>query len=231
MKIHTEYAQGSLEWLVARSGIPTASEFDQILTPEFKVRTGQMPASYLAKKVAEWWQGGPLPGFTGLDMDFGHILEDEALPWYELECGEKVQRVAFITNDEGTIGCSPDGLIGDDGGIEVKSPEAHTHVKYLLANEVPKDYIVQVHGSMYVTGRPWWKFLSYRRRFPMLVFTLERDDEIQESIDTALRTFLAHFEAAKAYLIDLNGGPPKRSAITKQQPKIEDPAWVEDIMP
>ena len=118
MKIHTEFAQNSLEWLQARSGIPTASEFDALVTPELKIRTGETPTSYLHKKIAEAWQGGPLPQFQGLDMEFGHIREEEAIPWFELEYGVPVQRVALVTTDDGRIGCSPDGLIGEDGGIE-----------------------------------------------------------------------------------------------------------------
>jgi len=206
--IHREYEQGSLEWLLARAGIPTASEFDALVTPEFKVRTGQMPLSYLAAKVAEAWQGGPLPGFQSFATEQGSILEDEAIPWFELEHSCTVDRVGFITTDDGRIGCSPDGLLGEDGGIEIKCPEAHTHTKYLLAGELPKDYAAQVHGSMFVTGRPWWKFLSYRRHFPPLLLTIARDDEIQDNLAEALADFVADFQQAMMTMIEKNGGPP-----------------------
>lgn len=220
-------AQGSLEWLVARSGIPTASEFDQLLTPEFKIRTGQMPASYLAKKTAEWWIGGPLPGFTGLDMDFGKILEDEAIPGHMAMYESKIDRVGLVTNDEGTIGCSPDGLIGEDGGIEIKCPEPTAHVKYLLAGEVPKDYVAQVHGAMFVTGRPWWEFFSYRRKFPWLRLRVNRDEKIQATIGEALEMFLEQFEASKEEMIRLNGGPPIRPTMKLSEPAPE-PTWMHE---
>lgn len=223
MILRTQYAQHSVEWMLARSGIPTASEFSQLLTPKFEIRTGDMPRTYLSKKVAEAWQGGPLPGFNTWDMEQGSILEDQAVPWYELEYGEKVERVGFITTDDGRIGCSPDGLLtGDpirgDGGIEIKCPEMHTHVGYLLAGELPPPYSVQVHGSMYVTGRSWWKFLSYRRHFPPLLLTVHRDKAMQEKIAEALEQFLGRFDRAMERLTELNGGPPART-LPRQRPK------------
>lgn len=215
MKIHTEFAQNSLEWLQARSGIPTASEFDSLVTPEWKIKTGAGPATYIHKKVAEAWQGGPLPQFQSLDMEFGHIREEEALPWFELEYGVQVQRVALVTTDDGRIGCSPDGLLGEDSGLECKCPAAHTHVEYVLGGVIPKEDPAQVHGSMFVTGRKWWKFLSYRRGFPPLVLEIERDDKIQAVLAEALEQFLAKFDAAMAKMAEINGGPPRRRPITR----------------
>lgn len=210
MKIHREFGQRSLEWMQARAGKPTASEFDALLTPKFEVRKGQMPQTYLAKKVAEAWLGGPLAGFNTFDMDQGNILEEEALPWYELEFGAKVDRVGLCTTDDERVACSPDGLLGDSCGLEVKCPEVHTHVGYLLAGVLPPDYAAQVHGSMFVTGMSEWKFLSYCRRFPPLLLTVERDEAIQQSIADALGAFLERFDAAMKRLTEINGGPPVR---------------------
>lgn len=204
------HEQGSVDWSIARAGIPTASEFDQLVTPEFKVRTGEMPKSYLAKKLAEWWLGGPLASFNSFDVEQGRLLEDEARPWFSFEHGIEVQKVGLITTDDGRIGCSPDGLIGEHGGIEIKCPAVHTHVSYLLAGTLPKDYAAQVHGSMLVTGRSEWTFLSYRRGFPALVLRVERDEAIQSALREALDAFLERLEAAKAQLEKLNGGPPYR---------------------
>lgn len=174
MKIHNEYQQGSLEWMTARSGIPTASEFDQIFTPKFELRKGEMPETYLCKKIAEWWQGSALAEYASWDMDQGKILEDEAIPMFTLETGNEVQRVGFVTNDEGTVGCSPDGLL-KVGGIEVKCPRIDTHIKYVLGGEVPEKYLAQVHGSMFVTGAVSWHFMSYHRRTPSLIVWVPRD--------------------------------------------------------
>ncbi len=215
MKIHAEFEQNSLEWLAARAGVLTASEFGQILTPKFEIRKGEMPKTHLARKLAEKWLG-PLPGFSTLDMDFGKILEEEARPFYEVQFSEAIQSVAFITNDDGTVGCSPDGLIGEEGGIEIKCPEPTNHIKYLLGGKLPDDYAAQVHGAMFVTGRPWWKFMSYRRNLPPFVITIFQDEEIQEKIGEAVTEFLDQLDMEMKRMIEMNGGegPPPRPKLT-----------------
>lgn len=210
MKIHPA-PQGSQEWMLARSGIPTASEFDQLVSPTFEIRKGEMPTTYLNRKIAEYWQGGPLPGFGSFDTEQGQILEQEALPFYELEHGVTIQRTGLILADDGLTGCSPDGLIGEEDGIESKCPAAHTHVGYLLRGELPKDYGPQVHGAMFVTGRPRWTFFSYRRHFPAFRLVVERDEKIQETLAEALALFLARLQTAKERMMELNGGPPLRT--------------------
>jgi hypothetical protein len=217
MKIHN-VTQGSVEWMLLRAGIPTASEFDALVTPLFKVKTGEGPKTYLYKKLGEWWQGAPLTTFYGTVMEQGNILEDEAVPWYEAMYGEKIDRIGFATNNDGTVGCSPDGMFGLEGGIEIKCPEVPAHIKHLLNGVLPDDYAAQVHGSMYVTGAKWWKFFSYHRGFPPFILKVERDEEIQDSIHEALEQFLERFEDAKEQLIALNGGPPKRG-LTPMPPK------------
>jgi len=210
MKI-LDVAQRSVEWMQARAGIPTASEFDQLVTLDFKIRTGEMPKSYLAKKLAEAWLGGPLPAFNSFDMDQGNILEEEAIPWYELEFGATIQRVGLITTNDGRIGCSPDGLL-KYGGIEIKCPLVQTHIGYLLAGELPKQYAVQVYGSMFVSGLPRWTFVSYHRRLPALHLIIERNAAIQSAIAFALDEFLERFDRGMKRLEELNGGPPRRPA-------------------
>lgn len=186
--------QGSGQWLAARAGVITASEFDSLMTPLWKKKTGETPQTYIVRKVAEACMGIPLTDPSAWVMDQGVILESEAIPWLEFTHSLSVQRVGFVTSDDGRIGCSPDGLIGDDGGIEIKCPQPTAHVKYLLAGSVPPDYLAQVHGSMYVTGRRWWKFLSYSRQFPPVLVHVDRDDEIIGKIDAVIQESLADFE-------------------------------------
>jgi hypothetical protein len=207
MKIH-DVTQGSPEWLQLRAGLPTASELDNLLTPEFKVRTGQTPASYVARKAAEAWIGGPLFTFNSGWMDNGTILEDEAIPWFEVmhDTSAPVRRVGFITTDDGRFGASPDGLLPDDTGLEAKCPSAEVHVKYLLKGEVPSDYLAQVHGGMFATGAKSWTFLSYHRQFPKLVLKVERDEAIQAAIGKALDAFTGQFDEAMKRLTAMNGG-------------------------
>jgi len=223
MKIHPA-EQGSVDWMLARAGIPTASEFDALVTPDFKIRTGQMPQTYLAKKVAEAWQGGPLAGFNVWDVEQGQILETEARPWLSLEYGIEIQSVGLITTDDGKVGCSPDGLWGENMGVEIKCPSPDTHVKYLLGTELPKDYAAQVHGGMFVTGFKQWRFLSYRRHFPPLLLTVQRDEKIQAVLAEVLEGFLARFQDALARLTELNGGvrPERKPLMPIPAPETEE---------
>lgn len=218
MKI-SPYAQGTLDWFIARAGIPTASEFDALITPKWEIRTGVMPRTYLHRKLAEAWQNAPMESFNTLDMEFGSMLEDRAKPWFEAETGIELQSVGLCTTDDGRVGCSPDGLIGDDSGIEIKCPARHTHVGYVLGGKLPEDYELQVHGAMFVTGRPQWRFLSYDPIMPKLMLTIPRDEEKQEKLKEALDAFLELFDRAWAKLCDKNGGPPKRTP--KPMPELK----------
>lgn len=202
MIIH-DVKQGTDKWLWKRAGIPTASEFDNLITPNWELRKGQMPQSYLALKLAETIMKQPMLSGGGFATDQGSMLEQECIPWYEFTYDEKIERPGFITTDDGRIGCSPDGLIGPDGGIEIKCPQPPQHVATLLAGAVPKEHLAQIHGAMFVTGRAWWRFVSYNRAFPPLVVTVQRDEEIQQKLAAALADFLATFDRALARMLEM----------------------------
>ncbi len=206
MIIH-DVKQGSEEWMRLRCEIPTASEFDNLISPLGKIREGEQPRSFLARKVAEAWLGGPLPAAGFFDAEQGQILEQEAIPFLTFDYGWEISRPGFITDDDETIGCSPDGLIEvEQCGIEVKCPHADTHVGYLLKGALPKDYIAQVQGSLFVTGLPRWRFVSYRRKFPLLMITIEKDEEFHTQLAEALRIFQHDFAFAINVMKELNGG-------------------------
>ncbi len=196
MKIH-EIEQGHINWFKLRMGIPTASELGNLLTPEFQLRKGDMPKSYVYSKVAEAWSGRPLISTGNWNTEQGQLLEDEAIPWYALEYDKKIMQVGFITTDDGRFGCSADGLIeGDKCGLEIKSPAAHTHVKYLVNGVLPKEYVAQVYGSMFVTGFKRWMFVSYRRGFPALVLEIQQNEKAMSMIRAAINQFHADFDRA-----------------------------------
>ncbi len=231
MKIHAHFQQKkagdpTLEWTLARSGVVTASELSNLVTPLAKTKDGEGPKTYLIEKLAEQWIGGPLPSFTAFATEQGTILEEEAIPFAEFNFGLKIRQVGFVSTMAGKVGCSPDGLIGFDekqfsdtaptdyrpvgteSGIEIKCPQLVNHIKYLMAGEVPKEYLAQIHGSMFVTGAQSWHFLSYRRGFPALFLRVERDEKWQAAIAEAVEQFLADLDNARARLIKINGGPP-----------------------
>jgi len=200
MKIH-ECTQGQSEWLNARLCKVTASEAGEILTPEFEIRKGETPKTYLAKKLAEKALNRPIDGFSTFATENGEILEMEARAWFALEHDQyTVRQVGFIEGDDGRCGCSPDALLDEDGGLELKCPQPTNHVKYLLEGTLPKDYAVQVHFSMFVTGRPYWMFVSYRRKLPPFVLRVERDEAIMAKIQAALTAFYARFDEAMKIL-------------------------------
>lgn len=213
--IHREYAQGTNDWLDAHIGIPTASEFKNLITDKWQIRawSTDMPNTYLHRKLAEVWHGGLFDSGGGFATKQGNILEEKAIPRYALDYGDgiKVERVGFVTTDDGRIGCSPDLICGDDGGAEIKCPELKTHISYLLDGILPPEYAHQVHGSMLVTGRQWWDFYSYRLgTFPKFYIRVERDEDKQETLGDALHDFLERFDYDMARLIEINGGPPKK---------------------
>jgi hypothetical protein len=217
LKIH-DCEQGTLEWTKLHFGIPTASGLDNLITPEFELRKGETPKTYIYKKVAEKLQGRPLIDLSASSfmLEQGMIVEEEARPWYALEYDKNVRKVGFITTDDGRFGCSPDGLIeenlseeclglknisvlngvGYNCGLEIKSPAAHTHVKYLVNGVLPKEYAAQVFGSMFVTGFKKWIFVSYRRGFPALVIEIYRDQKAMEAIERAIDSFHSEFNRA-----------------------------------
>lgn len=199
MKILT-HRQGSDEWLRARAGIPTASELDALVSPLGKVRTGEGPHSYVCLKAAERWIGGPIQSFGGGAMEQGSILEGEALPWYELHADTEVRRVGLVLTDDERFGASPDGILPDGSGLEIKCPQPHTHVRWLVAGVVPPEHRLQCMGGMFATGAERWTFLSYCRGFPPLVAQIHRDPEMFAAIGEALTRFHEALEAAMVRL-------------------------------
>jgi YqaJ-like viral recombinase domain len=217
MKIH-DVEQNSVDWQILRSGKVTASEMDSLVTPLGRVKTGDGPRTYLMKKVAEMWLGGPLPSLNVWDMEQGQILEEWARPAFTLETGLEVQQVGFITSDDGRVGCSPDGLVGTDCGLEIKCPHVETHIRYLLDGVVPPDYVIQVQASLFVTRFPKWIFYSYRRRMPPLMLEVAPDPKIQDAIRASLEWFIPELDKAMARLAEINGGFPERKPIV---PRLE----------
>lgn len=229
MKIHNDVEQGGDNWKILRSGKVTASDMDALVTPLGKVKTGEGPKTYMMKKLAEAWLGGPIVSLNTFDMEQGNILEEYARPAFTLDTGFEVEQVGFITTDDDRCGCSPDGILtGKQIGLEIKCPRVETHIGYLIDGTLPKDYTLQVQGSLWVTKFPKWFFYSYCRRMPPLILEVLPDPEIQEAISEAVEGFLERFDEALATLTKLNGGvrPETRQ---KFQPQ-EKPKFVADPM-
>lgn len=180
--------QLSPEWWAARNGVPTASEFGRILTPK-TLKPSAGAQDYAIELIADLLSPSPLTErYQSPAMANGTLTEPEARRWYEMDSGYDVEQVGFITTNDGRFGCSPDGMIAPNGGLELKCPAPKTHLRYLLAGEVPADYLAQVHGALIVTGRAWWDFVSYAPGLPPLVVRTECN-AYTLALKAALETF------------------------------------------
>lgn len=180
--------QGTPEWHTLRAGIPTASCFDQILTPGGEA--SKSAERYMFKLIAERLIGRPIDTFNGGWMDRGTAFEAEAVAYYEAQRDMDTERIGFVTNDAGTIGASPDRFVGARGLLEVKVPAPHTHVGYLLSRKVEKDHRVQVQGQLWIAEREWCDVLSYSPDgLPPVIIRVERDEPYIAKLRAAVETF------------------------------------------
>ena len=151
---------GSIEWLTDKLGKPSASNYDKILTPE-KMEKSKTREPYLYDLCSERISGEVKEGFKSFDMLRGNEKEADAVTAYEFLKDVEIQKVGFCLDDNIRYGASPDGLIGEDGGVEIKCPKLITHHGYVKDNALPREYKLQVLGNLLVTKREWWDFMSY----------------------------------------------------------------------
>ena len=194
--IRIECIQGSPEWTNARLGIPTASQFHRIITPK-TMKPSSSASGYVHELIAEWVLGFPLDNDGSLLMERGQEMESEAVRWYELERNCDTESIGFCLRDDGQVGCSPDRLVGADGGLEVKCPSPKVHVGYLLAG-VSEEYRCQVQGQLWITGRKWWDLLSYHPDMPPALVRIERDEAFISALSESVDSFLLQLADGKA---------------------------------
>jgi predicted phage-related endonuclease len=189
--------QGTDEWLALRRGVITASTIGKLLTPTGKAAKNDSARTQLLQLLAERITGESEASYYNDDMARGHLLEPLARDLYS-ESFDPVVECGFITMDfDGTtIGYSPDGLVGDDGLIEIKAPRPKGHLRSLLSGEVPTEYLPQLMTGLAVTGRRWIDYISYAPGLPLFVQRCERDEELIEPL-------IMVAQAAEAQLADM----------------------------
>lgn len=203
MKIHN-CQQGSDEWIKLRLGIPTASEFDRIVTPA-KLGYAAGAHKYLCEKLAEWLLGEPLEAFVSPWMDRGTQLEPEAVRYYEMDRGVDTTPVGLVTTDDGMIGASPDRLVGSDGLLEQKCPALETHVGYMLyPNTLSGEYRIQLQGQLWVCNREWVDIQSYHPGVRSVIVRVERCPAVILSLEEHVTEFVRRLLAARLVI----GGKP-----------------------
>lgn len=191
--------QGTLEWHELRRGKVTASRVADILA---KTKTGPSASrqNYLIELALQRVTKTIEESYTNAAMEWGTQTEPQARVAYEVKTGNFVDQVAFI--DHPTIagfGCSPDGIVGDSGLIEIKCPNSATHWSYIKSNEPPNKYFIQMQAQMAVTGAKWCDFVSFDPRMPersqLLIVHVPRDAEYIMYMEAEIKNFLNEVEA------------------------------------
>lgn len=204
--IHT-VEQNTPAWHRLRAGIPTASEFDKIITP----KTGELSKSadsYMYRLLAEYMVGHPITGPENEAMARGSALEGQASEAFSFETDFVLERIGFITTDDGMIGCSPDRKIaGENALAEIKCPITEAvHVKYLMTGSIADEYRAQIQGQMYVGGYERVYAISFHPEFPLCVVRVDRDEKFISKLSAALSEFVARLLEKRAEL-EVRFGP------------------------
>lgn len=182
--------QNSPEWIAARCGIVTASRFKDVLAKG----EGKTRAKYLYELAAEIRRGYPEPEtYTNPYMERGHALEDDARQQFAFEHAVEPVQVGFVRR--GRVGCSPDSLIGEDGGLEIKTALGHIQMERIHRGALPSEHVAQVQGSMWVTGRQWWSFVSYSPDLDLFHIRVDRDEAYIAKLAEAVTAFTIELDA------------------------------------
>lgn len=185
------------EWFEARLGRVTASRIADVVT-KTKSGYGASRANYMAQLICERLTGKPTEGFTSAAMQWGVDVEPRARAAYELETGNSVVEVGFIPHPDLAAGASPDGLVGDDGLVEIKCPNTATHIDYLLKGSTPGNYQLQMQWQMACTGRTWCDFVSFDPRLPqhleIFIKRMDRDETLIYDLEAEVKKFLDELE-------------------------------------
>lgn len=199
--------QQTPEWFSQRVGKVTASRIADVMA---KVKSGEAAgrANYRAQLVAERLTGTAAESYSNTAMQWGTDTEPYARMAYEAATGNLVLETGFVLHPEiGFSGASPDGLIGNDGLVEIKCPNTATHIDYLLASTVPEKYKPQMAWQMACTGREWCDFISYDPRLPedLRLFTVryKREEDYIEELEAAVVQFLKEVDETVLQLTEI----------------------------
>lgn len=203
IKYHNDVKQNTDEWLNLRLGIITGSNINKIVTAAGKPAKNDSMRQYAAELAAQRITQRGEENFQSWDMMRGHIQEDIARDIYS-ENYAPVDQCGFITNDNYgfTIGCSPDGLVSEDGLIEIKSRQAKFQVATVVSGEVDKSFVNQVQGNLLISGRKWADFVQYSNGMPLFVKRVEIDPVRREMIVDAIMDFEEEIERVRTEYLE-----------------------------
>lgn len=182
------------EWFAARLGKVTASRIGDIMA-KTKSGYGAARKNYMAQLLCERLTGMREETFVSAAMQRGTDLEAKARATYILTNGDLVEEIGFVEHPNIEMsGASPDGLVNDDGLIEIKCPNTATHLEFIRTKKPKSEYILQMQWQMACTGRSWCDFVSYDDRLPekfaFYSIRLKRDDDLIKEIEAEVQKFL-----------------------------------------
>lgn len=193
MIIH-DHEQGSAEWYAARAGRPTASEAEKLITntglvsKQMQAYAEKLAGDIVAGKPIDAWQGN---AFT----EHGHEIEAEARDWYSFTQSVEVVQVGFVTDDLLRYGCSPDGMVGEDGLVELKCLPRQ-HIKALMHwhknKTAPTEYTAQCQMQLLVTDRLWVDRVYYHPDLPSIVIRIERDQKMIDALQKQITACITY---------------------------------------
>ena len=193
-------AQGTEAWALERCGRATSSEFASVLAKG----QGKMRAAYLRRVVSERLTGKPSETYKNGHMDRGTEQEPFARLAYEAATGNLVEKVGFLKHPTLEAGCSPDGLVDEDGGTELKSVIPTVQLETILAGGYPSEHKPQIQGGLWIAKRQWWDFCSFSPDMPehlrTYIFRVERDDAYIRTLEAEVTVFLGEVAAMVAQL-------------------------------
>lgn len=202
MIIHDDIIQQSEEWYKIRRGKITASHATAI------ANCGKGLDNYILEVMADYFSCAEKEQFSNKHTERGNELEPIARSIYEIETGNTVKQVGFIEYND-YVGCSPDGLVGDDGGIEIKCPDDKEYFKLLLEyvffkeGAISSDYMWQVQMNLLITERKWWDLIFYNPNYKqtIIVFRIYPDEEAHKKLkqgfiiaEKKIKTIIKQFE-------------------------------------
>ena len=193
--------QGSDEWYAVKLGKVSASHFSEVLAKG----AGKTKTAYLFRLLGERLSGDAYEAYSNKTMDRGIEVESEARTYYEA-LYDVVEQVGFVQlNDD--VGCSPDGLVGNDGLLEIKSPQPNTHLTYIYNDRLPPVYKPQAQGNLWIAERKWCDFISFDPRVkarPFWKHRVFRDESFIKELAIQVQVFVSELKELEAKIINKN---------------------------
>lgn len=205
-----ECVQGEPDWLRARMGIPTASEFKTIIGIKKDAKDKITRQIYMRKLAGEILTGEPMESYSDHHMERGKLMEDEARDWYAFTYDVEPQHVGFIRNVK--AGCSPDSLIGNDGALEIKTALPHIVADLILKDQFPPEHRPQCQGVLWLAQREWIDLPVYWPKMPKFIKRAYRDEPFIKELSDAVDQFNDELNEMVERLRRYGRTPTERSA-------------------